>query len=73
MYDSSYYKPGNDGLNPEFPSNPFGQSTLSDPTQGAGLFGAENVIPPQGIEDPGSIQDSDNTANTAFGNITIPV
>jgi hypothetical protein len=70
MYDSSYYKPGNDGLNPTFPSNTFGQPTLSDPTQGAGLFGAENVIPPQGIEDPGSIQDPDNTA---FGNINIPL
>jgi hypothetical protein len=70
MYDSSYYKPGNDGLDPTFPSNPFGQPTLSDPTQGAGLFGAENIIPPQGIEDPGSIQDPDNTA---FGNINIPL
>jgi hypothetical protein len=70
MYDSSYYKPGNDGLNPAFSSNAFGQSTLSDPTQGAGLFGAENVIPPQGTEDPGSVQDPDNTA---VGNITIPL
>ena len=70
MYDSSYYKLGKDGLSPAFPSNTFDQPSLSDPTQGAGLFGAENVIPPPGIEDPGSIQDPDNTA---FGNINIPV